>query len=88
MRFKTPAAMATSAAWRPSVRERSPSPITRFQRETSASTKARRLWPDAFCQPMRPCSAMASMCRSRCVGAVSAVSLGTAPERGGTMTAA
>ena len=37
---------------------------------------------------MRPRSAMASMCRSRRVGAVSAVSLGTAPDRGGTITAA
>ena len=37
MRFSTSAAMATSTAWRPSVCERSPSPITRFQREMSAS---------------------------------------------------
>src|SRR4051794_20736609 len=34
---------------------------------------------------MRPCSAISCRCWSRCVGAVSAVSLGTAPERGGTM---
>jgi uncharacterized membrane protein YbjE (DUF340 family) len=37
---------------------------------------------------MRPVSAIACRCRSRWVGAVSAVSLGTALERGGTMTAA
>src|SRR5437016_12469742 len=56
--------------------------MTRFQRPISASTKARQLYPDAFCQPMRPCSAIACRCRSRGVGAVSAVSLGTAFERG------
>ncbi len=50
--------------------------------------KVRQLYPEASCQPMRPRSAMASMCRSRRVGAVSAVSLVTALERGGTMTAA
>src|SRR5213075_300640 len=50
--------------------------MTRFQRPISASTKARQLYPDAFCQPMRPCSAIACKCRSRGVGAVSAVSLG------------
>ncbi len=88
MRFKTPAAMATSAAWRPSVRERSPSPMTRLKREMPASTRARQLYPDAFRQPMRPRSAVASRCRSRAVGAVSAVSLGTALARGGSMTAA
>jgi len=37
---------------------------------------------------MRPCSVMALRWRSRCVGAVWAVSLGTAVERGGTMMAA
>jgi len=93
MRFRTSAAIATSVAWRPSVCDRSPSPMTRFQRETSDSTTARRLYPDDLCQPMRPRSAMASMCLSRRVGAVPAVSLGTAPdgtapERGGTTTAA
>src|SRR5205823_7503191 len=62
--------------------------MTRFQRPISASTKARQLYPDAFCQPMRPCSAIACRCRSRGVGAISAVSLGTPLERGGTMTAA
>jgi len=43
MRFSTPAATATSVACRPSVCERNPSPMTRFQREMSASTKARQL---------------------------------------------
>jgi hypothetical protein len=38
--------------------------------------------------PMRPRSAISCRCRSRLVGAVSAVALGTALERGGTMTAA
>src|SRR6266446_6042589 len=37
---------------------------------------------------MRPRSAISCRCRSRWVGAVSAVALGTALERGGTMTAA
>src|SRR5438270_13162244 len=44
--------------------------------------------PRGFLPTMRPCSAIACRCRSRGVGAVSAVSLGTAFERGGTMTAA
>src|SRR3984893_3049682 len=37
---------------------------------------------------MRPRSAISCRCRSRLVGAVSAVALGAALERGGTMTAA
>src|SRR3954453_21464469 len=53
-----------------------------------ASARARQLYPDAFCHPMRPFSAMSWRWRSRCVGTVSAVALGTAVERGGTMTAA
>ena len=36
IRFSTSAAMATSVACRPSVWKRSPSPMTRFQREISA----------------------------------------------------
>jgi hypothetical protein len=88
IRFSTSAAIATSVACRPSVCERSPSPMTRFQREISASTRARQPYPDALCQPMRPRSAMHRRWRSRCVGAVSAVSLGTAFARGGTTTAA
>ncbi len=43
MRFSTPTAMATSVARRRSVRERSASPITRLNRLTSASTRARQL---------------------------------------------
>ncbi len=43
MRFSASAAIATSVARRPSLRERNASPMTRFQRETSASTRARRL---------------------------------------------
>ena len=72
------AAMATSLACRPSVCDRSPSPMTRFQRDTSASTRARQLYPEALCQPMRPRSAIHRRCRSRCVGALSAAALGTA----------
>src|SRR3954462_4400588 len=45
IRFSTSAAMATSLACRPSVCERSPSPMTRFQREMSDSTRARQLYP-------------------------------------------
>src|SRR4051812_34762043 len=88
MRFRTLVAMATSVACRPSVCEHSPPPITHFQRAISASTRARQLYPDARCQPMRPRSAIHRRCRSRCVGVVSAASLGTAFARGGTTTAA
>src|SRR3954464_2649330 len=42
IRFSTSAAMA-SLAYRSSVCERSPSPMTRFQREISHSTRARQL---------------------------------------------
>jgi len=60
------------------------------------SPDARLVQPDAFCQAARSCSAMpgeplgSTHCRwrSRCVGSVSAVSLGTAEERGSTMIAA
>ena len=41
-----------------------------------------------FLPPMRPRSAIILSCRSRCVGAVSAVSVGAAVERGGATTAA
>src|ERR687885_1213472 len=56
--------------------------------DLTISTKARQVYPEAFCQPIRPYSVMSWRWRSRCVGAVSAVWLGTAPERGGTITAA
>src|SRR5829696_8840452 len=88
IRFSTSAAMATSVACRPSVWKRSPAPTTRFHREISDSTRARQPYPGARCQPMRPRSAMHRRCISRCVGAVSAASLGTAFARGGTTTAA
>src|SRR5215217_2491404 len=78
IRFSTSAAMATSVACRPSVCERSPSPMTRFQRAISDSTRARQPYPEARCQPMRPRSARHRRCVSRRVGAVSAVPLGTA----------
>src|SRR3954465_344240 len=51
IRSRTLVAIATSVAWRRSVCERSPSPMTRFHRETSASTRARQLYPEVFCQP-------------------------------------
>ena len=50
-----------SPAARPSAK-RSPSPMTRFQREMSASTRARQSYPEALCQPMRPRSAMHRRC--------------------------
>lgn len=43
MRFSTSAAIVTSVSWRPAVCERKLSPMTRFQRDTSASTRARQL---------------------------------------------
>ena len=88
MRFSARVAVAVSVARRPSVCERSPSPMTRFHIDTLASARARQLYPEALCQAARPRSAMASMCRSRYGGAVPAVALGTALERGGTTTAA
>ena len=62
--------------------------MTRFQRDTSDSARARQPYPDARCQPTRPRSAVHCGGASRCVGAVSAMSLGTALERGDTATAA
>src|SRR5215210_7387995 len=88
MRFRTWTATSISVARRSSVRERSPSPITRLNRPMVASARARFVYPDAFCQAILPFSAMSWRWRSRWVGAVSAVALGTAVERGGTMTAA
>jgi hypothetical protein len=88
MRSSARAATATSVARRSSVRERSPSPITRFHLAMAASARARLVYPDAFCQAMRPCSTMCRRWRSRRVGSPSAVPLGTAVARGGTMTAA
>src|SRR3954462_2901997 len=76
----------TSIACCPSVWKRRPSPTTRFHREMSDSTRARQLYPEARCQPRRPRSAIHRRSRSRCVGAVSAVLLGTAFARGGTTT--
>ena len=52
------------------------------------AARARFVYPDAVCQAILPFSAISSRWRSRCVEAVSAVALGTAVERGGTMTAA
>src|SRR3954452_18276208 len=61
-------------------------PLVAGDRSTSA--QARRWYPEAFCQPRRPRSAIDRRCRSRWVGEVSAASLGTAFARGGTTTAA
>ena len=88
MRFRTWTATSISVARRWSACERSPSPITRLYRPMVASARARFVYPDAVCQPILPRSAMSSRWRSRWVGAGSAVALGTAVERGGTMTAA
>jgi hypothetical protein len=49
MRFSTLVAMVTSVACRPSVRKRSPSPMIRFQRKTSASTRARQPRRNRLC---------------------------------------
>jgi len=47
-----------------------------------------RAWiAPAFCRPIRPRSAIIRRCRLRCVGAVSADALATAPASGGTMPA-
>ncbi len=88
IRFSTSAAIATSVACRPSVWKRSALPITRLKREILDSTRARQLYPEAFCQPRRPRSAIHHRCWLRCVGVVSAASLGTAFARDGTTTAA
>src|SRR3954453_20022980 len=50
-------------------------------------SSARLLYPEAFCQAIRPRSAMSWRWRSRWVGALSAVRLGPAVSRGGTMSA-
>jgi len=73
----------TASARRSSVCARNSSPITCFHLFMVASTRARLLYPDAFCHAMHPCSAMCWRWPSRCVGAVPAVSLGTALVRGG-----
>src|SRR5215210_1314867 len=86
MRLRTWTATSTSVARRSSVCARNRSPITCFHRPMAASARARFVYPDALCQAMRPCSAMCWRWRSRCVGALSAVWLGTAVARGGTMT--
>src|SRR4051794_13042810 len=71
-------ATSNSVARRSSVCARNLSPITCFHLPMPASARARFVYPDAFCQAMRPWSAMCLRWRSRCVGALSAVSLGTA----------
>src|SRR5512135_2382368 len=82
LRLRTSTAMAISVAWAASVWERSASPITGLKRPIWASTRARWLYRLAACQPNRPFLAISWMGRSRCVGAVSAVSLSTASARG------
>src|SRR5215208_8389558 len=81
MRLSTWSATSVSVARRSSVRERNPSPITRLYRLIAVSAPARFVYPDAFCHPMRPRSAMTWRWRSRGVGALSAVWLGTAVAR-------
>jgi hypothetical protein len=77
--------MAVSVVRRRSVRERKASPITRFSRLMAASTRARRVYPDVFCQTIRPCFWMLWRCRSPWVGVISTSSLNTAVDRGGTI---
>ena len=88
MRLSAWTATATLVARPSSVCARTSSPIICFHRFMVASTRARLLYPDALCHLMRPCWAMCRRWLSRCVGAVSAVSLGTAFARGGMTTAA
>ena len=58
IRLSTWTATFTSVARRSSVRERNPSPITRLYRLIAVSARARFTYPEAFCQAMRPRSAM------------------------------
>src|SRR5215212_3354426 len=81
MRLRTWTATSISVARRSSVCERSPSPITRLYRLIVVSARARFVYPDAFCHALRPRSAMTWRWRSRGVGALSAVWLGTAVAR-------
>src|SRR3954449_12520268 len=84
MRLSTWTATSTSVARRSSVCARNRSPITCFHRPMAASARARFVYPDALCQAIRPLSAISWRWRSRGVGALSAVWLGTALARGGT----
>src|SRR3954453_15068100 len=88
MRLSTWTATFISVARRSSVCARNRSPITCFHRPMAASARARFVYPDALCQALRPWSAICWRWRSRGVGALSAVSLGTAVARGGTITSA
>jgi len=62
MRLRAWTATFTSVARRSSVRERSPSPITCLNLPMAASTRARFVYPETFCQAARPCSAMLCRC--------------------------
>jgi len=62
--------------------------MTRLYRLIAVSARAGLLNPDAVCHPIRPCSAMSWRWRFRGVGSLSALRLGTAVARGGTMMAA
>ena len=88
MRLRAWTATPTSVARHSSLRERNPSPITCFHLPIAASARERLPYPDRLCHPMRPCAAMSWRWRSRWVGALSAVWLGTAVARGGTMISA
>src|SRR3954470_4679777 len=81
MRLSTWTATSTSVARRSSVCARNRSPITCFHRPMAASARARFVYPDAVCQAIRPLSAISWRWRSRWVGALSAVWLGTAVAR-------
>src|SRR3954453_8564381 len=82
MQLSTWTTTSISVAGRSSVWERSSSPITRLNRLIAVSARARFVYPEACCHALRPRSAMSWRWRSRWVGALSAVWLGTAiPKR-------
>ncbi len=79
---------AASTFWAGRLRARRLRPISVLYLSIAISPKDRLAYWTARCQPSRPRSAIIWMCRSRCVGALAAVSLGTAVARGGMITAA
>lgn len=78
VRFGTSAAMAASIEWRPWVQRAQLAAEGRFRRGIPAPIGAHQSCLDTFCRPIRPRSAVVRRCRSRRIGAVSAVPPGTA----------
>jgi len=74
--------MATSVICRPSVRERKRVTDHSLVAADIGLHQGTPIVTNARCQPMRPRSAISCRCWSRLVGALSAVALGTALERG------